>query len=768
MLPTMRPAALTFTFVSCLLPAGALAQTAPQAGAVLDQYCVTCHNDRAQTAGLSLETSDLSDVARDAGQWEKVIRKLRSGAMPPVTAPRPGPSEYDLVATFLESELDRAAAGKPDPGPLPLLRRLTRTEYRNAIRDLLAIEALPREMDYDLLLPADNAASGFDNIADLLFVSPATMERYLEAARKISRLAVGDLTAPVMVNIHRMPPEHSQDERAEGLPFGTRGGLAIESHFPADGEYVVDVELAGRGRDPHQLEVTVDLARVDLVTLGGRGGSTVFRLPLGAGPHVVGVTFVERNEALDEATLLPKMRSRGTQPAVASVTIRGPYNAAGPGRPPSRDAIFVCRPEERSEELECAREILSNLVRRAYRRPATEEDLADLVPFYAEGREEAGFDFGVQKALERLLVSPQFLFRIEREPADAVPGSVYRIGDLELASRLSFFLWSSLPDGELLDAAVGGRLRDPSVLEDQVRRMLADPRADSLVANFAAQWLFLGDVDLKQPDPLLFRHFDETLRHAFRRETELFLTSVFRENRSVLELLDADYTFLNERLASHYGIPNVRGSDFRRVALPEGSPRGGLLGQASVLTLTSYATRTSPVLRGKYVLDNLLASPPPPPPPDVPALTTGSRESGDALPIREAMIQHRANPACASCHAAMDPIGFALENFDAIGRWRETDAGRAVDASGAFPGGTTFEGAAGLKDVLLGDPGLFVGAMTERLLMYALGRNVQYYDAPAVRAIVAEAARDDYRFESLIIGVVRSAPFQMRITGSGD
>jgi mono/diheme cytochrome c family protein len=741
------------------------AQTGSATAGVIDRYCLACHNDQSRTAGLSLASRDLDGVGSDAEVWEKVVRKLRSGSMPPIGAPRPPEADYERVASFLEGELDRAAAANPYPGPLPLLRRLTRTEYRNAIRDLLALEALPQEMDYELLLPADNATSGFDNIAELLFVSPATMERYLEAARKISRLAIGDMAAPEMVNIHRMSPEHSQEERDPALPPGTRGGLQVPGYFPLDADYVVDVELAGRARDPHQLEVTVDGTRAALVAIGGRGAgeATVFRLPLEAGPHRIGVTFLERNEALAEATLRPRMRSRGTQPAIASMTIRGPYDAVGPGNTPARERVFICTPEERAEDLECARDILSSLVRNAYRRPATEADLADLLPFYAEGR-ETSFDLGIQKALERLLVSPQFLFRIERE-RPGPDGAAYPLSDLELATRLSFFLWSSLPDAELLDRAEAGELGDPDVLDAQVRRMLADPKADALVENFASQWLFLGDVDLKEPDPLLFRHFDDTLREAFRRETELFVSSIFREDRSVRELLDADYTFLNERLAAHYEIPGVRGSHFRRVTLPPDSHRGGLLGQGSILMLTSYSTRTSPVLRGKYVLDNLLAAPPPPPPPDVPALTTGSGDSGGTLTIREAMVRHRENPACALCHASMDPIGVALENFDAIGRWRDTEGGAAVDASGVFPDGTSFEGVSGLEAVLSSRPENFVRALTERLMMFAIGRNVRYYDAPAVRAIVREAAGEDYRFESLVLGVVRSVPFRMRMAG---
>ena len=624
-------------------------------------------------------------------------------------------------------------------------------------------------MDYDLLLPADNASSGFDNIADLLFVSPTTMERYLEAARKISRLAVGDRTVPEMVNIHRIHPESVQNARVEALPFGTRGGLAVESYFPVDADYVIDVELAGRAREPHQLEITIDGERVELVTIGGEDPPpTEFRIPIEAGPKLVGMTFVQRNAALEEATLRPRTRSRGTQPAIASATIRGPYDVIGSGNTPSRRQIFLCQPENPAEEADCAERILSNLVRRAYRRPATANDLEDLRPFFDTGRQEADFDRGIQRALERLLVSPQFLFRIERERTDIAADTAYRVRELELASRLSFFLWSSIPDDELLNAALDGGLADPEILEQQVLRMLADPRSESMVTNFASQWLFLGDVELKEPDPLVFRHFDETLRQAFERETELFVDSILRENRSVLELIDADYTFLNERLANHYGIPNVSGSDFRRVLLPGESHRGGLLGQGSILMLTSYSTRTSPVLRGKFVLDNLLASPPPPPPPDVPALTTNSRESGEALSMRDAMIQHRANPVCASCHATMDPIGFALENFDAIGRWRDTDAGDAIDTAGVFPGGASFEGIDGLKQVLLRQPEQFANAVAEKLLMFAVGRNVQYYDAPAVRAIVREAREDNYRFTSLVLGVVKSAPFQMRMTSEAE
>jgi hypothetical protein len=753
--------------------------------AVFTKYCVTCHNARLKTAGLVLDPAETAHVSLNPELWEKVVRKLRSASMPPAGSPRPDAATYDSTATFLESELDRAAAAKPNPGTLPLLHRLTRTEYQNAIRDLLALDALPKEMDYSMLLPADNVSSGFDNIADLLFVSPSTMERYLDAARKISRLAVGDPEMPVMVNIHRLHPEQSQDERVDELSFGTRGGLAVRSYFPVDADYNFKIDVAGAVRDPNQIEVTVDGERMQLIPVGnaagtgggrGRGGRGQrgpapaegaanpldFRIPVKAGSRLVGVTFIEHNEARDEETLKPRLRGRGTQPALASVTITGPYNIKGPGNSPSRHRILVCQPVKGVDDTICAKRILSTLTRRAYRRPSTDADVQRLLPFFTAGKAEGGFDRGIEKALERVLVSPQFLFRIETEPANSTGGTAYRISDVELASRLSFFIWSSIPDDELLDAAIAGKLKIPATLEQQVRRMLADPRSESMVTNFAAQWLYLRDVEAKQPDEVLFPDFDETLRSAFRRETELFLDSILRENRSVMELLTANYTFLNERLAKHYGIPNVQGSWFRRVTLPEGSPRGGLLGQGSILTLTSYANRTSPVLRGKWVLENLLASPPPPPPPDVPALKTDGPEPGKTLSMRDAMVQHRANPTCASCHARMDPIGFSMENFDAIGKWRDRDSGNRIDATGVLPDGVRFEGTAGLRKILLDHSHEFVSTVSEKLLMYAAGRNLQYYDASAVREIAREAAKSNYTFASLVSAVVQSVPFQMR------
>jgi mono/diheme cytochrome c family protein len=749
-------------------------QTLSNAAAVFKKYCVGCHNARLKTGGVVLNPEGLSHVAANAEVWERVDSKLRSYSMPPAGVPRPDQATYDSVASLLESELDQSAAAKPNPGNLPLLHRLTRTEYENAIRDLLALDVLPKEMDYSVLLPPDSGSSGFDNIADLLFVSPSTMERYLNAARKISRLAIGDGNHPPLVNTYRLSPEQPQDAAMEGLPIGTRGGLAIRSDFPLDAEYTIKIELAGVAREPQQLEISVDGERIQLVPIGGnsgpgRGGRgkarsepLLFRVPIMAGPRIIGVTFIERTEARDEETLRPRMRGRGAQPAITLVTLSGPYHPKGPGDTPMRQRIFVCRPTGPTDELPCAKRILSTLTRRAYRRPVSDDDLQDLLPFYDAGRKEESFDVGIEKALQRILVSPQFLFRIERDRADAVSGELYRITDLELASRLSFFLWSSIPDDELLNVAAAGKLKDKAVLQQQVRRMLADPRSESMVSNFASQWLLLRDIEVKRPDALIFPDFDENLRTAFERETELFVDSVLRENRSVLDLLTANYTFVNERLAKHYGIPNVEGSYFRRVTFPEGSVRGGLLGQGSILTNTSYSVRTSPVLRGKWVLENLLSAPPPPRPPNIPDLKTEGATAGKTLSMREAMTQHRADPACAGCHARMDPIGFAMENFDAVGRWRDNDNGNPIDVSGVLPDGTKLDGVSGLKQALLRHPEEFVSTVARKMLMYAIGRNVQYFDAPAVRAIVRESSKSKYTFSALVLGVVESIPFQMR------
>ena len=771
---------------------GQSAAPAADVAAVLDRYCVTCHNARIvdgagaapspltaqlRAAGLALDRLDPSNVAEDAAAWEAVVGKLRAGAMPPIGRPRPDEATLDRVASHLEAALDRAAAAAPDPGRRPALHRLSRTEYANAVRDLLGLDDLPKELDIAVMLPADNATSGFDNLADLLFVSPTLMERYLAAARKISRLAVGDPTMPPIVDTWQLDRDLVQDGHIEGLPLGTRGGIRVRSHLPLDGEYLVTVQFARAAREPHDVEVSVDGHRVELFTVGEnppeRLASGVFafdadpdvqvRVPLRAGPREVAVAFLPKSGAAHEG-LVRSSRSRSRQPAVASLIVSGPYGADGAGDTPSRRRILTCRPRTgapAAEEAACARSILGTLARRAYRRPVTAGDLDRLLPFYERGRAEGGFERGVQRAVERLLVSPEFLFRVERTPEGVEAGGAHAVSDLELASRLSFFLWSSIPDDELLDAAVRGQLREPGVLDRQVRRMLADPRSAALVDNFAEQWLFLRDVDAKEPDALFFPGFDENLRQAFRRETSLFADSVLRGGGSVLDLLTASHTFVNERLARHYGIPHVYGSRFRRVEL-DSPTRHGLLGQGSILTLTSYATRTSPVLRGKWILENLLGAPPPPPPPDIPALDE-TTESGEPRSMREAMEQHRANPACASCHAQMDPLGFALENFDAVGRWRTlSESHTPIDASGVLPDGRRFEGPAGLRAALLQAPDRFVHTVTEKLLTYALGRGVEHFDAPTVRAVVRDAERDGWRFESIVLGIVNSTPFQMR------
>jgi len=763
--------------------------------ATLNRYCVTCHNERIvngrgtapsmlvsqlRTAGLALDALDPNHVGGDSDDWERVIRKLEARTMPPVGRPRPDEATYGEVVDWLETELDRAAMDAPNPGRRPALHRLSRTEYQNAVRDLLALDHLPKEFDVSTLLPADNVTSGFDNLAELLFVSPSTLERYLAAARKISRLAVGDTSMPPIVDRYQLDRDLIQDGHLDGLPLGTRGGTVIRSHLPADGEYVLTVEFAQAAREEHEVEVSVDGERVSLFSIGGRplvrGASGVFafeaeppvdvRVPLGAGPRDIAVAFLQKTGARHESLVRASRRGQRREPSIATVTLSGPYGVDGAGDSPSRERIFTCRPTGGAAAAEpCAREILSTLARRAYRRPVTGADLDLLLPFYEEGRAEGGFDRGVQRALERLLVSPEFLFRIERDPEDVAPGAPYRVGDLELASRLSFFLWSSIPDDELLGRAIDGTLGDPAVLEAQVQRMLADRRSRALVDNFAEQWLYLRDVEAKEPDPGFFPGFDENLRQAFQRETELFIDSVLREDRRVSDLLTADYTFVNERLAKHYGIPHVYGSHFRRVPL-DGTARRGLLGQGGILTLTSYATRTSPVLRGKWILENLLASPPPPPPPDIPALAERT-DDGAALSMRDAMERHRANPACASCHAQMDPLGFALENFDAVGRWRARgESNDAIDASGVLPDGTSFEGPEGMRRALLREPQRFVATVTEKLMTYALGRNVEAYDMPAVRAIVRDAEHNDYRFSSIVLGIVRSTPFQMRMSQS--
>jgi hypothetical protein len=768
---------------------------------LLDRYCVTCHNQRLRIAELTLDNVDVTDVGAHPEIWEKVVRKLRAGAMPPAPRPRPDDAAYETFTTWLETELDQAAAARPDPGRTDTFHRLNRSEYHNVIRDLLALE-----VDVAALLPADDGSYGFDNIAGVLGISPTLLERYLSAAKKISRVAVGRPAPSPTAETFRLATDLTQDTRVDGLPFGTRGGTRFEFTFPEDAEYAFRVRL---GRDasgtlktfdtPHQVEVSLDGEPLQTFVVGAPPPDGVerrspeyrehvarqrvidegweVRVPVRAGPHTVQVTFHQKTTAYAETLRQPFLRPYTSitggdtryQPYIGSVTIAGPFEASG-ARPvdetPSRRRIFVCQPTigDTAAEASCARRVFSTLARRAYRRPVTERDLDVLLDFYTEGHADGGFEAGIELGLRRLLASPEFLFRIERDPVGLEPGSPYRINDLELASRLSFFLWSSLPDDELLAAAIDGSLHRPDVLEAQSRRMLADTRAYALVENFAGQWLYLRNVPALTPDEDRFPDFGEALRQAFRRETELFFESILREDRSVLEFLDADYTFVNERLARHYDIPNVYGSHFRRITLPDDTRRG-LLGQGSILAATAYPTRTSPVLRGKWVLENLLGTPPPLPPPNVPSLEETS-EAGQTLSMREAMEQHRANPVCASCHRLMDPPGFALEEFDAVGRYRTRNESNApIDASGVLPDGTAFEGVAGLRKALLGRPILFVTTLTEKLLTYAVGRGVEYHDAPAIRAITREAARDGHRrFSSLILGVINSPPFQMRTT----
>jgi cytochrome c553 len=785
--------------VSAQAPAERTA-AADSARTALQKYCVTCHNERLKTGGVTLDSLDVEHAADRPEIWEKVAHKLRAHEMPPPSAPRPDDATYAALATFIETSLDRAAALHPDPGRVPV-HRLNRAEYVNAIRDLLGLE-----IDARALLPADDAdRQGFDNIAGVLSVSPALIERYMSAARKISRLAVGDPSLVPVFETYKTPKMLTQDERMdEDLPFGSRGGLAILHWFPVDADYVIRVRLRRQLYDyilglgePHQLDVRLDGKRVQRFSIGGEAtgrpapatfvgnmlGSPEWekymheadyglevRVAVTAGEHRVGVSFIDAPIEL-EGVLQPPQTGfdRGTNeqydgnPAIGTVAIGGPYNASGPGASVSRRRLFVCEPAKKADEDNCARTILSTVARRAYRRPVADDDIKTLWPFFEAGRKTGGFDAGIQQALERLLADPDFLFRIERTPDGVKPGTPYRLTDLELASRLSFFLWSSIPDDQLLDSAVRGQLSDPAVLERQVRRMLADPRSNALVTNFAGQWLGLRKIAGMTPDPDTFPEFDENLRSALVQETELFLDSQLRDDRSIVDLVNADYTFVNERLARHYGIPNVYGSRFRRVTMsPE---RRGLLGQASILALTSYPNRTSPVLRGKWLLDNVLGSPPPPPPPNVPDLkTTG--EDGRPASIRARMEQHRTNAVCASCHVRMDPLGFALENFDALGKWRASSDGARVDASGVLPDGTRFEGLPGLQTFLADHRTQVVTTVTEKLLTYAVGRGAEYYDRPAIRAIVNTAAPKEYRWSAIVLGIVQSAPFQMRRAAS--
>jgi Protein of unknown function (DUF1592)/Protein of unknown function (DUF1588)/Protein of unknown function (DUF1585)/Protein of unknown function (DUF1587)/Protein of unknown function (DUF1595)/Planctomycete cytochrome C len=751
---------------------------------VVDTYCVTCHNQRLKTAGLSLEALDVAKVSESAAVWEKVVRKLETRTMPPQGARHPDESSYRRLTAWLEQELDRSAIASPDPGR-PMLHRLNRAEYANAIRDLLATDIDPAS-----LLPPDDSAYGFDNISDVLGVSPSLQERYLSAAGKISALAVGDLRRGPVSETYRVRQDLSQNEHIEGLPLGTAGGLLVHHVFPLDGEYVLQIRLQQtnfgnvRGLDyPQQIETAIDGARVQVESIGGNADLAAMfdrpkdtsdavearlsvRVPVKAGPRAVSVAFIRNLPLGDTRRVQPFLRSSVDTldwtglPHIQSLTVTGPFNATGSGDTPSRRRIFVCHPKGQSDEAPCARQVVATLLRRAYRQPVSDAELQSVLLFYTTGRREGTFETGIQRALKAILASPKFVFRVERDPVNVPPGGVYRISNFELASRLSFFLWSSIPDDELLTAASDGTLENPTVLDHQVRRMLADPKSTALVSNFAGQWLELRNLKSVQPNSDEFPDFDDNLRRALQRETELFFESVIREDRNVLDLLRADYTFLNERLARHYGVPNIYGSRFRRVTITD-EARKGLLGQGSILALTSHAERTSPVVRGKWVLDNLLGLPPGAPPPDVPSLKENEKGARPKT-MREQMAGHRANPACATCHKAMDPIGFAMENFDAVGAWRTREPGGPLDTSGELADGTRVDGIVDLRNAILARPEVFVRTMTEKLLTFALGRGVDYHDMPAVRSIVRQSPAGDYRFSSLMLGIVNSVPFQMR------
>ena len=788
----MAAAALAATVVAPSLSAAQAELSEPRA--LLDRYCVTCHSARIvngagepesalvaqlRSVALTLDTLDLSAIGAHAAEWERVVRKMRGGVMPPAGRPRPDDAETDRFLDWLEGELDRAWAVTRDPGRTAAFHRLNRTEYRNAIRDLLAVE-----LDADDLLPADDSSFGFDNIGGVLRMSQALMERYLAAARTISRLAVGSPPPAVSAATYKAAQDLSQHARVERLAFGTRGGLYIEHLFPQDADYDFRIQLtnARRLHESHDLEVTLDGEQVRLITVGppadgepsnpyARESTIDVRLPVGAGPREIGVTFFRKPAALVEQVREPFPNPRvagnpgglaGAQPFVQSVTITGPYDATGASETPSRARIFTCQPATDMGEPACVREVLTALTRRAYRRAPTDEELGVLLDFYEQGRAGGSIEDGIELALRRLLVSPEFLYRIETDPAGAEPNAPYRVPDIELASRLSFFLWSSLPDDALLDAAEAGRLSDPSELERQVRRMIADPRSETLTTNFAAQWLQLRNLEttVRPGDPFSVA-FDESLRQSMLRETELFVDTVIRNDRSIVELLTADYTFLNERLAEHYGVRGVTGSHFRRVTHAADSPRRGILGHGSILTLTSHAIRTSPVLRGKWILDNLLGTPPPDPPANVPALNDQQTQAKRPT-LRERLEEHRDNPACSACHAMIDPTGFALENFDAIGRWREVDESfYPIDPSGVLPDGRSFTSVSEMRNELASKPEQFVMTVTEKLMTYALGRGLDYYDMPTVRRIVRDAA-PDYSIQSVILGIVTSDPFLMR------
>ena len=782
--------------LSVALPRAEAPQSAPRPASsaetldrsVVDKYCVTCHNQRLKTGGLTLDTPDLANVAAHSDVWEKVIRKVEAGMMPPAGVPRPDTATRKALVANLEGVLDRAAKASPNPGR-PLVHRLNRAEYANAIRDLLAVD-----LDVSALLPPDDSSAGFDNNADVLGLSPVLLESYLTAAERISALAVGDPKTPPMGELFRVRQDESQDRHIDGLPIGTVGGLLIQTTLPLDGEYQFQVRLfrtnlgTMRGLEyPHQLEISVNDVRVHLASFGGDkeiasssdnptitgddvDGRFTVRVPLKAGPAKIGVAFLEKTHALNTRRLQSYVRSSADtidfsgNPHIDEVILTGPFKVTGVGDTPSRRRIFVCQPKGAAEEQTCAQRILTTLARRAYRGDVAKDDVPTLMDFYQRGRDGGSFDSGIDLAMRRLLASPKFLVRVERDPAAVPAGGAYRLSDLEIASRLSFFLWSSIPDDTLLDVASKGGLKSAAGLDQQVRRMLADAKSQAFIDNFVGQWLQLRNLKTKQPNSHEFPDFDDNLRQSLGTEAEMFFASIMREDRSVLDLMTADYTFLNERLARHYGVPNVYGTHFRRVTLKD-ETRYGLLGKGAVLMVTSHPHRTSPVLRGKWILENVLGAPPPPPPDVVPPF---EEDAGAAKPksVRERMEQHRRNPACASCHRMIDPAGLALENFDAVGAWRTKDGGTRgapVDASGQLVDGTQINGVVELRAALLRDPETFVRTLTEKLMTYAVGRGLTGTDMPAVRTVVRDSAREQYRFSSVILEIVRSVPFQMRM-----
>ena len=723
--------------------------------ALLKQYCITCHNERAKTGGLVLDV-ELTKIAADRERWEKVVRKVRTGMMPPANAPRPARERLDAFAAAMEARLDAAADPKASLDT-PALHRLNRNEYANAIRDLLDLD-----VDVSGLLPADGSSEGFDNIAEALSVSPSLIQGYVSAAMKISRLAVGDRTMAPSQVVYPAPPALAQDKHIEGLPIGTRGGMVVHHTFPLNAEYEFTIGGGGGGGGAGGpvggTDVTLDGVRLTVQN------TRRFRIPVTAGPHTIGVAVLDRQRGagVDDAYSDFRSATNGftVGGGVQNVAIMGPYTPTGTGDTPSRRKIFSCRPTGPSDEETCARSILSKLARRAYRGTVAPREVDTLVAFYKQGRARGDFETGMQEALARLLIAPRFLYRTEQEPAAVSAGASYRISDSELASRLSFFLWSSIPDEELLDLAAKNRLRDPATLQRQVKRMIADSKASAFVENFAGQWLYLRDLATVQTEA---PGFDANLRRSLRRETELLFDTIVREDRSLIELLNADYTFVDERLARHYGIPNIRGSHFRKITLEASNPRRGLLGHGSMLTVTSTATRTSPVMRGKWILENLLGAPPPQPPANVETNLGEGEEIAKTTTLRQRLERHRSNPVCATCHNIMDPLGFALENYDLIGAWREKDGPANVDTTGRLADGTPLSGPVDLRTAVLSRSEAFVTTATEKLFVYALGRPVHYYDMPMVRTVVRRAGKEGNRFSALLLGIIESDAFQKRV-----